>query len=108
MARSVRPCASAALETSPQTGTALQPEEIMALTTASAPALLEAYLTMTEAPSAASDLAMAAPIPLDAPVTIATLPVSLLISLSLFYNGIDPKPSWLPHWAASRLVLVSR
>src|ERR1700733_10002399 len=40
---------------------------------------------MTDAPSAASDLAIAAPIPLDAPVTIATFPVSLLILLSLFW-----------------------
>ena len=39
---------------------------------------------MTEAPSAASDLPMADPIPLDAPVTIATLPVSLLRLLPIF------------------------
>jgi hypothetical protein len=39
-------------------------------------------LTATEAPSAANDFAMAAPIPLDAPVTSATLPFSLLMNLS--------------------------
>ncbi len=56
---------------------------------------------MTEAPSAANDLAMAAPIPLDAPVTIATLPVSLLIlfiPLSVRYGTW--RISGLSHWAA--------
>ena len=64
---------------------------------------------MTEAPSAASDLAMAAPIPLDAPVTTATLPVSLLIFLSLFLIPIELRESsGLPRWAAPHSVPVSR
>src|SRR3954466_4765647 len=86
MAASIIPLASAALDTSPPTATALPPAAVMAATTFSAPALLEAQFTPTQAPSAASDLAMAAPIPLDAPVTIATLPVSLLIMFPLKKN----------------------
>jgi len=42
MAASIMPCASAALETSPCTATAFPPAAVMAATTASAPALLEA------------------------------------------------------------------
>jgi hypothetical protein len=52
-------------------------------------------LTTTAAPSAASDFAMSAPMPFDAPVTTATLLPSLLISLSsgvrslrCFYNHL--------------------
>jgi DNA-binding transcriptional ArsR family regulator len=37
---------------------------------------------------------------LEAPVTTATLPVSLLISLPLFWNRTDSKPSCVPDWAA--------
>ena len=44
---------------------------------------------MTDAPSAASDFAIAAPMPLDAPVTTATFPLSLLISLSLFCVALN-------------------
>ena len=45
-----------------------------------AKAIDDTELTTTDAPSAASDLAMPAPIPFDAPVTIATLPLSLLMT----------------------------
>src|SRR5438067_11655166 len=85
------PCASAALETSPLTATAFPPALVIAATTASAPDLLEAKFTTTDAPSAASDLAMAAPMPFDAPVTTATLPVSLPMGVS-FLSGLGSNP----------------
>lgn len=62
---------------------------------------------MTEAPSAASDSAMADPIPLDAPVTIATLPVSLLRLLPIFRYQTQ-RISGLSRWAALRSLPVSR
>src|SRR5216684_5618069 len=43
-------------------------------------------MTATAAPSAASAWATAAPIPLDAPVTIATLPANFFISMSLSFE----------------------
>ena len=49
----------------------------------SAPSLLEAWLTTTDAPSAASPFAIPAPIPFDAPVTSATLFVSFPIFRSV-------------------------
>src|SRR2546425_13296795 len=54
----------------------------MRLTTASAPDLLPASFTTTDAPSAARCSAMAAPMPLDAPVTTATLPLSRFMTHS--------------------------
>ncbi len=62
---------------------------------------------MTEAPSAASDLPMADPIPLDAPVTIATLPVSLLRLLPIFRCQTQII-SGLSRWAALHSLPVSR
>ena len=45
--------------------------------------MAKAKKTTTDAPAAASDLAMAAPMPLEAPVTTATFPVSLFMGLFL-------------------------
>src|SRR5205823_842554 len=62
----------------------------------------------TAAPSAASCLAMPAPIPFEAPVTTATFPASLLLSIFLFLSflvyyhqspvtlGRNHHPSYLP------------
>ncbi|CAG9268590.1 hypothetical protein PUN4_560048 [Paraburkholderia unamae] len=72
--------ASAGCETSPPTAVALPPASWICSTTASAPALLLAYVTTTAAPSFASARAIAAPIPFDAPVTSATLPSSLAMT----------------------------
>jgi len=73
------PSASAAFETSPRTATALPPPAVMAETTASAPRFAGRIIHDDRSASAASDLAMAAPMPFDAPVTTATLPLSLFI-----------------------------
>jgi hypothetical protein len=43
-------------------------------------------LTTTAAPAAASPPAIAAPIPFEAPVTIATLPLSSLMEILLLAN----------------------
>src|SRR5262245_6000308 len=82
---------SACLETSPCTAIALPPFLVISETTRSAPVLLVAKLTTTAAPSAARCVAMAAPIPLDAPVTTATLPDNFcdMIMLPLFRGQVD-------------------
>src|SRR5262245_14547643 len=82
---------SACLETSPCTAIALPPFLVISETTRSAPVLLVAKLTTTAAPSAARCVAMAAPIPLDAPVTTATLPDNFcdMTKLLLFRGGFD-------------------
>jgi hypothetical protein len=60
----------------------------------------EDELTTTCAPSAASARAIASPIPLDEPVTIATLPSSLLIAAALVVvvRAPPPKASRWPSW----------
>jgi hypothetical protein len=46
-------------------------------------------MPITDAPAAASDFAMAAPMPFDAPVTTATLPVALLMCYRSFGCGVE-------------------
>src|SRR5439155_18996212 len=84
---------SSCLATFAWTAIALPPFLVISETTRSAPVLLVEKLTTTAAPSAARCVAMAAPIPLDAPVTTATLPDSfcdmtkLLVFRGFFSNG---------------------
>ena len=52
-------------------------------------------MPITDAPAAASDFAMAAPMPFGAPVTTATLPVSLLMVIVLFgWSGDGCEQTW--------------
>src|SRR6185437_1473624 len=60
--------------------------------------------TTTEAPSAASALAMPAPMPFDAPVTTATLPLSLLMTHPEF--GKWGTGSLVPWFATYELMAV--
>src|SRR6266536_3091340 len=58
---------------------------------------------MTAAPAAARCSAIAAPIPLDAPVTIATLSLSVLIVGFLSHSSAIERPEklTLPFWIAA-------
>jgi hypothetical protein len=66
----------------PPTAIALPFAPTIDLTTASAPVLLDAWLAATDAPSEASAFAMATPIPLEAPLTMEILSVSLLMIIA--------------------------
>jgi hypothetical protein len=55
----------------------------MALTTSSAFVCAPGYVIATAAPSCAKRFAIAAPIPRDAPVTMATLPVNFFVEVSV-------------------------
>ncbi len=73
---------SAALETSAWSVIALPPLLVICRTVRSVHSLSAEQFTATAAPTSANPLAIAAPMPLDAPVTIATLLVNLFISNS--------------------------
>src|SRR6266496_93442 len=81
-----RPCSGR--ETSPSRATALPPAFVISATTASSGALRRPDST-TWAPSAANMSAVARPIPVPPPVTIATFPVSFAIRL------LSPRPDGL-------------
>src|SRR5580704_10509907 len=79
---------SAALDTSAPTAIASPPLSAIARATRSAPSRSEEEVTATRAPSAPKAVAIPAPIPLDAPVTIATL-----LDRSLTFTiPLDPTP----------------
>jgi len=77
---------SASLETSTSMGNASNPSEQMHRAVSSAP-ILDRSATPTFAPSRAKAIALARPIPLAAPVTIATFPLSFkgMVSPELYY-----------------------
>src|SRR6202047_3036873 len=69
---------------------AFPPAALIFRTTRSAPSRSELWFTATAAPSFASDNAMPAPIPFDAPVTNATFPPSFPIHQSPRFDGHVP------------------
>src|SRR5215210_2716820 len=79
-------------ETSVSTARAAPPEaEISRRKSSSLPTALEA--STTEAPRAASSMAVASPMPLDAPVTTATLPLKVRCP-----EELEPFPKRLAPW----------
>ena len=102
---------SATLETSAWKGAARPPASSISFTTASALSRAVCATTATWAPSAPRRRAMAAPIPREPPVTIATLPSSLMTCLSSLrvgdarapYQAVQPRSimRWAPCTASA-------